>query len=101
MNAPRLFLVLLVTAMVASLAPGHATAQNTNAFDLRDGDRVVLVGDTLIEREQSHGHIEFLFTTQFPDRQVTFRNLGWSGDTPLGQSRVGFDHSKPPEAWLH
>jgi putative membrane-bound dehydrogenase-like protein len=100
MNAPRLAFPLLVAALVAGLAPLRTAAQNTNAFDLRDGDRIVLVGDTLIEREQSHGHIEYLLTTQFPDRQVTFRNLGWSGDTPLGQARVGFDHGKPPEVWF-
>src|SRR5262249_39650493 len=28
---------------------------------------------------------------QYPDRNVTFRNLGWSADTPLGESRAGFD----------
>src|SRR5437867_5114481 len=63
----------------------------TNAFELRDGDRVVLMGDTLIEREQSYGYIESSLTAQYPERNVTFRNLGWSADTPLGVSRAGFD----------
>jgi putative heme-binding domain-containing protein len=75
-------------------------AQNTNAFELRDGDRVVLVGDTLLEREQSYGFVEFVLTIHFPDRNVIFRNLGWSADTPEGQSRVGFDHGKPPAFWF-
>lgn len=66
-------------------------AQNTNDFELRDGDRVVLLGDTFIEREQRYGHIEYLFTTHWPDRNITFRNLGWSADTPEGISRAGFD----------
>lgn len=79
-------------------APG--LAQNTNIFELRDGDRVVLVGDTLIEREQSYGFVEFVLTTHFPDRNVIFRNLGWSADTPEGQSRVGFDHGKSPAFWF-
>ncbi|HZO83674.1 MAG TPA: hypothetical protein VFC26_00545, partial [Verrucomicrobiae bacterium] len=57
-------------------------AQNTNQFELRDGDRVVLLGDTFIEREQRYGHIEYFFTTHWPDRNITFRNLGWSADTP-------------------
>src|SRR5262249_44981798 len=35
--------------------------------------------------------IELLLTTHFPDRNVTFRNLGWSADTPAGISRAGFD----------
>src|SRR5437899_428635 len=63
-------------------------------FELLDGDRVVFLGDTFIEREQSYGYVEAALTSRFPDRNVTFRNLGWSADTPLGESRAGFD---PPE----
>jgi hypothetical protein len=58
-------------------------------FELKDGDRVIFLGDTLIEREQSYGWIELMLTTRFPDRNVTFRNLGWSADTPAGESRLG------------
>ena len=58
-------------------------------FELRDGDRVVFLGDTFIEREQYHGWIELMLTTRFPDRNLTFRNLGWSADTPAGDSRFG------------
>src|SRR6266705_3138592 len=85
MKALPLFLLGLVFWAPAALA------QNTNAFELREGDRVVLLGDTLIEREQSYGYLEFLITTQYPERNVTFRNLGWSADTPLGVSRAGFE----------
>ncbi len=99
MNSIRRFLAPLL-ALAAVLAPRDATAQPTNAFEFRDGDRVVMVGDTLIERERDHGIIEHLATTQFPDRHVTFRNLGWSADTPQGQSRVSFDHSKPASVWF-
>src|SRR5436305_3648249 len=70
-------------------------AADTNMFEFEDGDRVALIGDTFIEREQTYGYIEFALTTQFPDRNVTFRNLGWSGDTPAGASRLGFDIESP------
>src|SRR5258707_8526426 len=30
-----------------------------------------------------------MLTTSFPDRNITFRNLGWSADTPAGDSRFG------------
>jgi hypothetical protein len=98
--AVRLILHGLLAAFIVALAPQRAAARNTNIFELKDGDRVVFIGDTLIERERLHGEIEFVLTTHFPDRNVTFRNLGWSADTPEGQSRVGFDHSKPPSAWF-
>ena len=58
-------------------------------FELRDGDRVVFLGDTFMEREQYHGWIELMLTTRYPERNVTFRNLGWSADTPAGDSRFG------------
>jgi lysophospholipase L1-like esterase len=96
----RIVSLLLPCVLALRLASAPGLAQNTNAFEFRDGDRVVLVGDTLIEREQTYGFVEFVLTTHFPDRNVTFRNLGWSADTPEGQSRVGFDHSKPPGFWF-
>ncbi len=59
------------------------------SFELRDGDRVVFIGDTLMEREQYYGHIELALAAQFPESKLSFRNLGWSGDTPEGTSRAG------------
>lgn len=66
-------------------------------LDLRDGDRVAWLGGTLIEREQRYGYWELALTLRHPDRNVTFRNLGWSGDTVWGESRVSFDFDKPGE----
>jgi lysophospholipase L1-like esterase len=60
------------------------------AFELKDGDRVVLVGATLIEREQRYGYWEAALTSRWPDRNITFRNLGWSGDNVWGDARAGF-----------
>ena len=84
----------------AERTAAESAVESSRAFELRDGDRVVLLGDTLIEREQAHGFIELMLTARFPDRGVTFRNLGWSGDTPRGEARVSFDHIKPPENWF-
>jgi lysophospholipase L1-like esterase len=58
-------------------------------FELKNGDRVVLLGNTLVEREQRYGYWEAALTSRFPER-VTFRNLGWSGDTVLGIARAEF-----------
>lgn len=58
-------------------------------FELKDGDRAVFLGDALAEQEQYFGWLEVALTTAYPDRHITFRNLGWSGDTPAGQSRFG------------
>jgi lysophospholipase L1-like esterase len=79
---PRTFAILLV-----ALAPAVTSA--ADAFTLKDGDRVVLIGSTLIEREQRYGYWEEALTERYPG--VTFRNLGWSGDTVFGEARASFD----------
>ena len=58
---------------------------------LRDGDRVVLLGDTFIEREGDQGFIETALVVTHPTASLTIRNLGWSGDTVWAESRGVFD----------
>ncbi len=57
---------------------------------LSDGDRVILIGDTFIERDQKHGYLETLLTLRNPGKRIVFRNLGWSGDSVFGDARAGF-----------
>jgi lysophospholipase L1-like esterase len=79
------------TLSIVLLALAACPAAAADDFQLADGDRVVLLGSTLIEREQRYGYWEAALTSRWPDRNVTFRNLGWSGDTVWGESRAGFD----------
>jgi len=79
------FLLLICFGLVA-LAPASAA----DRFELLDGDRVILLGNTLIEREQRYGYWEMLLTIRYPGRRIQFRNLGWSGDTVFGDARAGF-----------
>ncbi len=71
------------------LAIGHDAV--ADPFPFEDGDRVVLVGSTFIERDGRYGCIETLLTTHFGDFALTFRNLGWSGDNVFGIARASFD----------
>jgi lysophospholipase L1-like esterase len=79
--------LLFVFGGVTSLFAEDASAK----LELKDGDRVVLLGGTFIEREGQFGFLETALTTAWPDRRVTFRNLGWSGDTVWAESRGIFD----------
>jgi len=77
-----------------------ARAATNEPFDFHDGDRVVFFGDTFLEREVSYGHLETRLTARFPQRNLTFRNLAWAADTPLGRSRASFDWNKSEAEWL-
>ena len=86
------------------LLPLAAAAATPEPFALREGDRVAFLGDGLIEGEQHHGWIELMLTTRAADRNITFRNLGWNGDTPAGDSRFGLSllqagHEPADEGW--
>src|SRR5689334_13445866 len=85
--------VVLNLLLIISVAGAFGAAKAS--FEFRDGDRVVLIGDTLIDREGAYAYIEQRLTSQFPDRNIQFRNLGWSGDTPQGTARASFDFDKP------
>ncbi|HEX4147052.1 MAG TPA: SGNH/GDSL hydrolase family protein [Pirellulales bacterium] len=74
----------------AEKAGQPAPARPVEKFELRDGDRVVLLGSTFIEREQKYGYFEAGLLSHFPGRKITVRNLGWSGDTVWGEARAGF-----------
>lgn len=63
-------------------------------LELRDGERVTLVGGTFIERMQTYGYLETLLTAAHPERDIMFRNLGWSGDNVWGVSRALFGTPK-------
>src|SRR4051794_29767309 len=54
---------------------------------LQPHDRVMLVGNTLAERQQLFNHFETSLLTRFPELELTIRNLGWSADTPALQPR--------------
>ncbi len=87
--------ILWNIGLLSLCAPVAARSDQPKSLPLRDGDRIVLVGDTLIERDQRYGYFETFLTISNTDKNLTIRNLGWSGDTVAGLSRAGFD---PPAA---
>src|SRR3954468_18133265 len=86
---------LLLPALPLLLLACAAPAQTPRPpFEFKDGDRIVLLGSTIIEREQKFGFLETAIALGAPDKKLTVRNLGWSGDTVFGHARSYFG---PPE----
>lgn len=84
--------ILLPALLLATSAFSQTTPRPP--FEFREGDRIVLLGGTLIEREQKFGFLETALSLGLAEKKVTLRNLGWSGDTVFGHARSYFG---PPE----
>ena len=68
---------------VSSLSAGE--------FFLRDGDRVVFLGDSITEQRLYTTFIEAYALSRHPQWRLSFRNAGWSGDTAFFRSRCHTD----------
>ena len=80
-----------VAVLSLACAPPSFAAPPSEKFELRDGDRVAFLGNTFFEREQVYSYLETLLASRYPDRNLTFRNVAWSGDTVFGHARAAFD----------
>lgn len=85
--AIRLLLLGLTLSWMGLIhvAPTLAQEEKPKAdFAIRDGDVVGFLGDS-ITAERTYGkHIEQYTLMRYPDRQVTFLNVGIGGDTAAG-----------------
>lgn len=84
-----IYSILLLAA--ALLSGSIQSAPADDVFRFHDGDRVILLGDTFFERAQRYGWLETAIQLRFPNENLQFRNLGWSGDTVFAESRGIFD----------
>lgn len=89
-------LLVIHTVTIAQAFGPISTAKPDAAFTLHDGDRVLFVGNSLFENDLLYGYLELALTTRWPDRQVTFRNIGWTGDTVFGEARSYFTNPPTP-----
>ena len=57
-------------------------------FLIRDGDRVVFLGDSITEQRLYTTYIEAYALTRHPSWKLSFRNVGWGGDTAWLRQRA-------------
>ena len=89
--------VLVAFAGAAAQSAPRAPQAQAPALTLRPGDRIAFLGGAVVEREYHYGLIETALTLAHPDKRLTFRNLGWSGDTVRGEARAYF--GEPAEGY--
>lgn len=69
-----LALLILAAPRLAAAAP------RSSALDLRDGDTLVFLGDSITHQCLYTQHVENFFYTRHPERRIRFHNAGVSGD---------------------
>ncbi len=98
--SPLVFFIVLSFGKIIAQNPSKNTSSSTGAaFELKNNDRVLFLGNSLFENEFQYGYLELALTTRWPDRNVTFRNLGWTADNVWGEARSTF--TNPPTPYQH
>ena len=83
-------LVLALSACVAQAA----------GLELKKGDHICIIGNTLAERMQHDGWLETLIHARFPQHELVFRNLGYSADEIELSKRLRSMDFGTPDQWL-
>ena len=69
----------LLSSLLALLTFNHLSAETS--APIQPGDRVAFVGNTFAAQLRNHGCLETLLLNAFEEEALSFRNLGWAGDT--------------------
>src|SRR4051812_22494499 len=85
--------VLLALGLAASSWAGAA-----EKLELKPGDHIAVIGNTLADRMQHSGYFEALTYEKFPKHELVFRNLSMSADEITMRPRSQ-DFGTPDE-WL-
>ena len=75
-----------------------SSAAQAAPLELQKGEHICIIGNTLADRMQHDGWLEALIHARFPKHDLTFRNLGFSGDE-LTQ-RIRSQSFGTPDQWL-
>jgi len=82
---------LLFTSLALAFLAANAVAAE---FFIKDGDRVVFLGDSITEQRLYTTYIEAYALTRHPEWKLWFRNVGWGGDTSWLRQRAHPDEKQ-------
>jgi lysophospholipase L1-like esterase len=77
----------LAVAVAVAALPRPAAAADDQAFFFKEGDKVVMLGDSITEQYLYSTYVETWSITRFPAWKMTFRNVGIGGDRSVGGNR--------------
>jgi lysophospholipase L1-like esterase len=88
----RCVLACLAVLLALAALPAGEQAAAPKTFFIKDGDTVVMIGDSITEQHLYSNYVEMWTVSRFPGWKLTFRNVGIGGDTsPGGNGRFKRD----------
>jgi len=88
----------MIRILAISLVLTSFTFAQADSFPFQKSDHISILGNTLAERMQHSSWMETLIHSRLPNHELSFRNLGYSGDElTLRLRSSGFGS---PEDWL-
>src|SRR5437867_11591573 len=69
---------------VVVMAVCYAASASAAEFFFKDGDVVVMIGDSITEQHLYSNYVEMWTVSRFPGWKLTFRNVGIGGDRSTG-----------------
>ena len=78
------FLALALTVAAGLLVLGLGAPAGAGEFFFKDGDTVVVMGDSITEQHLYSNYLEAWTLTRLPTWKITFHNVGIGGDTSVG-----------------
>ena len=75
---------LLRAALAAALVLGSGVPAGAGGFFFKDGDTVVVMGDSITEQHLYSNYLEAWTLLRWPAWKITFHNVGIGGDTSGG-----------------
>ncbi|NND07247.1 MAG: hypothetical protein HKN87_12785 [Saprospiraceae bacterium] len=79
-HTPIILLLILGTLLTA------CTSKESLGF--KQNETVVFLGNAFFENAFDNGEIETSLSIRFPKKNITFRNIGWSGDNVYAHART-------------
>ncbi|HEY1172811.1 MAG TPA: PVC-type heme-binding CxxCH protein [Verrucomicrobiae bacterium] len=88
--------ILAITFSLLGAVIAHA--QQPAKLDLKPGEHIAIIGNSLPDRMQHSGYFEALIQAKYPKHELVVRNLGFAGDEVMKRSRS--ENFGSPDEWL-
>ncbi|WP_291370884.1 GDSL-type esterase/lipase family protein [Cyclobacterium sp.] len=76
-----IILLLTLGTLFAACTPG-------DSFSIKQNEKIVFLGNAFFENAIDKGEIETTISLCYPKKNITFRNIGWSGDNVYAHTRT-------------